>query len=42
MWDIFIKIVLAVLVVGLCEVCYVIGYSRGLTKGIKTIKKEVK
>jgi len=36
--DIFIKIVLAVLVVGLCEVCYLIGYSKGLSKGINTMK----
>jgi len=41
-WDILIKLILVGLVVGLCQICYIIGYSKGLGYGIKTIKKEVK
>jgi len=39
-WDIMVKLILVGLVIGLGQICYIIGYSKGLTKGINTVKKE--
>lgn len=41
-WDIIIKLALALIVAGLCRVCYMVGYTKGLGYGIKTMKEQTR
>lgn len=38
-WDITIKLALALIVAALCRVCWMVGYTKGLGYGIKKMKE---
>jgi len=38
-WDITIKLALALIVAALCRVCWMVGYSKGLGYCIKKMKE---